>query len=133
MSAYIRRMRWPIALVTVLSLSSGACARRPEPENRQISDAGAFQEPTADFSGSYSSNWGPVECTQNESDVRCVYQNLPAKMECEASGRRLRCKWNERKARGRAKFIRHPNGDLVGTWGHRQSDDNKGGWMLTKK
>ncbi len=124
-------MCWLIALGTGLLLS--ACSRQPEPESREIADAGVVPEPLADFSGSYDSNWGPVDCTQNKSEVRCEYRRMPAKLECEASGRRLRCKWTERKGRGRAKFTRHPNGNLVGTWGHAQSDENKGAWMLTKK
>ena len=126
-------MRGLSAVMAGLLLIVGACDREPEPEGREISDAGASREPLADFSGSYDSNWGPVECTQNKSEVRCVYQRMPAKLECEASGRRLRCKWTERKGRGRARFLQQPNGNLVGTWGHAQSDDNKGAWMLTKK
>jgi len=89
--------------------------------------------PPADFAGSYSSHWGPVECTQTADQVQCRYLSTAAKMDCEVNGIRLKCTWTERTARGRARFKRRPNGDLVGTMGYQDSDDNKGAWMLTRK
>jgi hypothetical protein len=89
--------------------------------------------PPADFAGSYSSHWGPVNCTQAHNQVDCEYTVNKAKMQCEAQGSILRCNWVERTGRGRAWFKRQPDGNLVGTWGYMQSDNNRGAWMLTRR
>jgi hypothetical protein len=120
------------ACLAVLVLA--ACDKRKEPEALRptaLDDRRA--EPPADYSGSYGSNWGPVECTQTGDKVKFVYTASGARMDCEASGSKLTCRWLERTARGHGKFKRLPNGNLVGTWGYSQSDENRGAWMLTKK
>lgn len=115
-----------------------ACDRPPELESRRgpgaPSSSGLPTKPIRyDFSGDYSSHWGPVKCTQTKSRVHCVYATTKATMDCDADGKKLVCSWTERTGRGRAKFTRQANGNLVGTWGYQKSDSNKGGWMLTKK
>jgi len=112
-----------------------ACGRQDEPE--ALRETTQPRHPVklapADFAGEYSSNWGPVQCAQTHTQVDCVYTRIGAKMSCEANGNRLKCSWTERTARGRAQFNRRPNGDLVGTTGYGSSDENRGGWMLTRK
>jgi hypothetical protein len=121
-----------VALAATLLLAG--CDRRKEPEPLRASDLPEYAaEPTADFTGSYASNWGPAECNQVGAKVKCVYTSTPARMECDARGASLDCRWIERTARGHAKFKRIANGSLVGTWGYAQSADNRGAWMLTKK
>ena len=134
----MRRMRTTLIAVLVSLTAVTACERQPELRSRRgpstRASAGLPTKPIRyDFSGDYSSHWGPVKCTQTKSKVRCVYTATKARMDCEASGKRLVCTWTERKGRGRAKFTRQANGNLIGTWGYRQSDSNRGAWMLTKK
>jgi hypothetical protein len=130
-------MRRCLVLLPLLPLLAPltACHREDEAEVlREVKEPRRPAKlPPADFAGSYTSHWGPAECTQTHDQVECVYTSSGARMECEANGMRLKCSWTERTARGRAKFKRLPNGNLVGTMGYQQSDDNKGAWMLTKK
>jgi hypothetical protein len=121
-------------LAGIVTLILGGCDRREEPEAlRPTNLAEERVEPLADFSGSYASNWGPVECNQTGHRVKCVYTASGAWMDCEARGSKLDCRWIERTARGRGKFQRIATGSLVGTWGYAQSSDNRGAWMLTKR
>jgi hypothetical protein len=123
------------ALCAVLMLALCACDRPQEPQSLRLASESAqtVQTEPADFAGSYSSNWGPAQCTQTHNQVQCVYTVSGARMDCEAKGIILRCTWVERTGRGKAWFKRHPNGNLVGTWGYRQSDSNRGAWMLTRQ
>ena len=124
-------------LLTLLPWAAlvAACDRQDEPEplRETTGPRQSVKLPPADFAGEYSSNWGPLQCAQTHTQVDCVYQRVNAKMSCEAIGSRLKCTWVERTARGRATFKRRPNGDLIGTTGYGESDDNRGAWMLTRK
>lgn len=79
------------------------------------------------FAGRYSSQRGPVTCTQNGPSVSCTYPG--GSMVCAANGASLDCGWMGG-GQGRALFQRQASGVLAGSWGDLFSNNSRGAWDL---
>lgn len=86
---------------------------------------------TIDVTGTYDSNWGPIELRQNGHDVLGAYNFHHGRLHGTLEGNVIRYQWSEdASATGRGVFVVATNGQLIGTWG--TSDDvSGGGWNLT--
>lgn len=80
------------------------------------------------FAGSYTSQRGPVTCTQNGGSVQC--QGGGGNLLCQAGGTQLDCGWTGSDGSGRAVFQRQPSGVLAGTFGDFLSTNSRGAWDL---
>lgn len=79
------------------------------------------------YAGQYSSELGPVTCTQNSTTVQCSFSE--GSLLCSANGTQLDCGWSGR-GFGRAAFVQQPNGTVSGTWGDAFSNVSRGKWTL---
>jgi hypothetical protein len=89
-----------------------------------------------DYRGSYTSNWGGAKCTQVKKNVNCLYQGKTGSLDCKIvgdDGNELECEWDDSEGRGKAKFKRKDDGQLVGSWGHGSSATNGGPWVFKPK
>lgn len=107
-------------------------ARPPAPAPRPPAPAPAPQPAVSSvipgsYAGQYSSELGPVACSQNSTTVQCSFSE--GSLLCSANGTQLDCGWSGR-GFGRAAFLQQPNGTLSGAWGDAFSNTSRGKWTL---
>src|SRR6186713_2417843 len=129
----MRRMTSRLLVLAVFCLSHAGCDRLQRlsggsgagsSEAKPASPSGS----TADFAGTYTSNWGTTTFAQQGAQVTAGYPN--GTMTCTASGNVLDCDWREAAASGKAKLSKLPNGNIEGTWGNGKSATDGGLWSF---
>lgn len=93
--------------------------------------------PAATLTGRYATSRGPMTCTENGTNVGCVFDESGSqgRLDChkDASGLSLACTWATgfpRIGAGRAAFTRRSATDrnLTGTWGYFTAPSGAGTW-----
>jgi hypothetical protein len=109
-------MRVAVALAVSAALAApGAAATSPR---------------AIDVTGTYDSNWGPIELRQSGHEVLGTYNFHHGRLRGTLDGNLLRYQWREDSGSGRGVFVVATNGQLIGTWG-TTDDVSGGGWQLT--
>ncbi len=97
--------------------------------------ASTSESKTADFTGRWKTNWGPMEMTQKGSEVMGHYTGqFKGIIDGTASGKRLEFTWSQPNGEhGRGYFILSEDGNSInGMWGMDDSDSNGGNWTGTR-
>jgi len=90
---------------------------------------------TASFTGTWSTNWGPLEMTQKGSRVMGHYTGqFKGIIDGVVSGNRLDFTWSQPNGEyGRGYFVMSDDGNsLDGMWGMNDSDSDGGTWTGTR-
>lgn len=90
---------------------------------------------TAGFTGTWSTNWGPLEMTQKGSRVMGHYTGqFKGIIDGTVSGRRLDFTWSQPNGEhGRGYFVMSDDGNSIdGMWGMDDSDSDGGTWTGTR-
>jgi hypothetical protein len=120
--------KWTLALAGSIALSMG-CNKGPSdepPPGKSVATPAV-----TDFSGTYSSTWGPSTFAQTGSKVTCHYPN--GSMTCDVVGELLKCTWRESSTFGLATLKKLTDGKISGTWGNNGSDRDGGVWTFIPK
>lgn len=119
--------KWMIVLasLTMLSLGCNKGSSSDEPPSKAVAT------PVTDYSGAYSSTWGPSTFAQVGTKVTGHYPN--GSMTCDVVGDALKCTWRESSTFGLATLRKLPDGKISGTWGNNGSDRDGGQWTFIPK
>ena len=76
------------------------------------------------YAGSYDSDRGAAVVLQRGQQLAITYAhgNTQGTMVCQIEKTSLACLWDEKGARGRARFAHQPDGSWIGTWGTNDSE-----------
>ena len=124
----MKRTTIPFALFALFALT--ACSKS-EPTPTPSRAAAEPAATTVDFSGTFSSTFGPATFTQTGTKVKCRYST--GSMDCDVIGEQLKCTWRESSTFGLAVLHKTADGKLTGTWGNGGSERDGGQWTFIPK